>query len=117
MGADAKDEEHFFDAAAEDTVLLQPTVASVQLGAALKPSRYVIQVIPSDPTAIVWICFGPYGTSLTATTGAGAKRIPLGSRILVTFEFNTRTGINDTVAAICSAGTADVWITDISAGN
>ena len=105
----------FYAADIGETRLIAAGAASVAVAGRLPPGRWLVQVKPSDATAITWLQVGKYNasTALVATAGVGPKKIPVGPAILA-LEFVVRENYNDALAAICSAGTADVWLTLVS---
>jgi len=116
------DDIYFFAAAVEQTRLLAASVVSAQIpdaGGPLTPGRYLIQVLnQTDASALVWIKFGAFATGvvLTATTRPGEKKMPLTASGIFAIELHVLKGDSDRIAAITTAGTADVYITRVSRG-
>ncbi len=83
----------------------------------LPEGRYIIQALNiSTDSALVWIGFGAFeqSTTLALTAGVGTRRIPLSAGGLIAVETNILKGYSDRVAAITSAGAADVYLTLVS---
>lgn len=110
----------FYKASIAETyaVLNATTVSSQFAGGALTPGRWLLQVIPSADTVVVWVKLGAAsGGALTATTAGAAKQMPLSQKTLIAIEFNVNNNFNDAPpAVICSAGTAVCYLTRISEG-
>lgn len=110
----------FFNASIEETrPVLAATTASAQFtGGTLTPGRWLLQVVPSDPAAFVWVALGSSrvgGGVVTATIVGAAKQMPLCSSTITAVEFLVAGGFNDAApAVICSAGTATCYLTRVS---
>lgn len=115
-GSIPSDQIAYYAADLGETRVLAVTTASSALTEQLAPGRYLLQLIPSDDTAVTWVCAGAWDptTPKTATAAAGKQRVPLSGKTIVTFEYNVRRGYNDALAAIASAGTANLYVTRIS---
>lgn len=117
-GARADDVIAFYAAELGITRKLACGVASAQLPdseGALSPGRYLLQIADlSAPTAKVYVRGRPYIAAGTVTAVASVPDFPLHLSGLVAFEFNVRKGYNDRIAAITTAGTANLFITLVS---
>ncbi len=117
------DDIAFYAADIGDTIVLAASAAGAQtpdVGAAgaLPPGRYLVQARNlSVATAVVWVHVGSWVTAvpIVLTVGAGRRRVPLSAEVPA-IEFHVRKNDSDRIGAITSSGTADVWITRISAG-
>ena len=109
----------FYKASIEETRVLSATAASQQFaGGSLNAGRWLLQVIPSADTVLVWVKLGTSvgGGVVTATPVAGAKQMPLCTKTIIAVEFWVSGVFNDAApAVICSAGTAECYLTRVSA--
>lgn len=110
----------FYKASIEETRVLSATAASSQFaGGSLNAGRWLLQVIPSADTVVVWVKLGSSAISagvVTVVPGAGAKQMPLSSKTIIAVEFWVSGTSNDAApAVICSAGTAECYLTRVSA--
>lgn len=110
----------FYKASIEETRVLSATAASQQFaGGSLNAGRWLLQVIPSADTVLVWVKLGSstvLAGVVTATAGAGAKQMPLCTKTIIAVEFWVSGVFNDAApAVICSAGTAECYLTRVSA--
>ncbi len=104
---------------AETRLVLNATVASSQFaGGQLTPGRWLLQVIPSADTVLVWVKLGTFSAGVvTATILGDAKQMPLSQKTIVAIEFYVNNNFNDAApAVICSAGTAACYLTRVSEG-
>ncbi len=108
----------FYKASIEETRVLAATnTAAPFAGAALNAGRWLLQVIPSADTVLVWVKLGSSaGPAPVATAAAGDKQMPLSSKTIVAVEFWVSGSFNDAPpSVICSTGTADCYLTRVSA--
>lgn len=110
---------YFAASIAETRAVLNATTSSAQVsGGTLASGRWLLQVIPSDAAALVWVRLGSSRAAnglVTATTVGAAKQMPLCAATITAVEFLVNPGFNDAApAVICSAGTAACYLTRVS---
>jgi hypothetical protein len=118
QGVRGEDLAAFFAAELGRTRKLALTVASAQTPdteGALPPGRYLLQIADlSSASAKVFIRARPFVAGDTVTAVADAPDFPLHLAGLVAIEFHVRKGYNDRIAAILTAGTGNLFITEVS---
>lgn len=110
----------FYNASIEETRVRSATTTSSQFtGGSLAAGRWLLQVIPSADTVLVWVKLGSSeiaGGVVTATLVAGPKQMPLSTKTIIAVEFMVSGTHNDAApAVITSAGTAECYLTRVSA--
>jgi hypothetical protein len=110
----------FYKASIEETLTLSATTVSAQFVDVdgLTAGRWLLQVIPSADTVVVWVQLGSMAVSsgvMTVTAGAGPKKMPLSSKTIVAVEFFVSGSFNNAPpAVICVTGTAECYLTRVS---
>ena len=103
-----------------DVGVVQPRLAVAQAqrpdnALALPPGRYVLHIADvSSDGAKVWVAMGKFAKSVTLVVVASVPHFPMSATGIIAIEVNIRKGDNDQIAAITSAGTANLYITQVS---
>lgn len=124
MSGNSTDERLFFRAGIGASIRLGLDGSSRQIpdvNGAIPPGKYVVQFL--GLTAIAWVRSAPFvkGETITAAVPAGLaagatdtpNEFPVDAAISTSFLLHVRSGINDRLAVILSAGTATMVMTQL----
>jgi len=112
----ATDDLAFFAADLGETKVIAASNVAAQLSTVqgkLPAGRYLVHIADlSDPNAKVWIRLGKFGD--TVPVAAAVPSFPMSLSTIAAIEYTAREGHSDQIAAVTSAGTANVYVTRVS---
>lgn len=118
-GHRSDDDIAFFAADLGPTRKLACSVASASPPASegpMTPGRYLIQIhnLSGNMRQIVWLTMGKFDKAAPLVALAVPPAFPLNLAAIAAIEVHVRKDVNDQLAAIAGAGTADLYFTLVS---